>query len=409
VNAVISAHPRALPYGQHLIEDDDVEAVVEVLRGDWLTSGPRVVEFEHALTPATGAGYATAVSSGTAALHLAACALGVGEGDAVVVPAITFLATANAARYVGAEVVFADVDPETGLMGARELDEAVARARQVGLVPRAVFTVHLAGQCSDPESLSIAAAAHGLSVVEDASHSLGTTYGSGDSLHRVGACAHSKMTTFSFHPVKTIAMGEGGAVTTNDEQIAERLTRLRNHGVTREASQFESPAEAFDVDAQANPWYYEMQELGFNYRVSDINCALGISQLRKLEPRARRRAALVARYCERLADFSPVIRPLSQVADCSPCWHLFVSRIDFRAIGPTRAEVMRRLSERGIASQVHYIPLTLQPYYRARYGTVSLPGASAYYEKALSLPLFAHMADEDVDRVVAELQETLGI
>jgi dTDP-4-amino-4,6-dideoxygalactose transaminase len=204
-------------------------------------------------------------------------------------------------------------------------------------------------------------------------------------------------------------MGEGGAVTTNDEQISEQLRRLRNHGVTRDAPQFESPTEALDADAQANPWYYEMQELGFNYRASDIHCALGLSQLRKLESRSQRRAALVARYCERMADLSPVILPLRQVPDCSPCWHLFVSRIDFRATGRSRAEVMRRLSERGIASQVHYIPLNLQPYYRARYGTVSLPGASSYYEKALSLPLFPHMADEDVDRVVVELQEALGM
>lgn len=406
---MIPARSQDLPYGQHLVEDDDVEAVVEVLRGGWLTSGPTVAEFEDALVGATGAGFATAVSSGTAALHMAACVLDLSASDAVVVPAVTFLATANAIRYVGAEVVFADVNPDTGLMGASDLDEAASRARGSGLTPRAVFAVHLAGQCTDPEGLSAAAREHGISVVEDASHSLGTTYGADDGLYRVGGCAHSKMTTFSFHPVKTIAMGEGGAITTNDEQISERLTSLRSHGVTRDAARFKNPTEAFGANAEANPWYYEMRELGFNYRASDIHCALGLSQLRKLKVRCARRAQLAVQYSDELSRLSPVVRPLARVPACAPCWHLFVSLTDFEAAGRTRAEVMRRLSQRGIGTQVHYIPVHLQPYYQARYGQTHLPGAGAYYERALSLPLFPQMADNDVKRVVAELQSALGM
>ena len=398
-----------LPYGQHRVDEDDIEAVVEVLRGDWLTGGPKVGAFEGKLADTTNARHAVAVSSGTAALHLASMALGVGEGDAVIVPAITFLATANAARYCGADVVFADVDADTGLMGVREFEAAVARAQQKGYRPTAVFPVHLAGQCRDPEGVLAAARERGMVVLEDACHAVGTAYGGEGAEFQVGACAHADMAALSFHPVKTIAMGEGGAITTNDAEAADRLRSLRNHGTTRDPAQFHNRAAGFEPDGNPCAWYYEMHELGFNYRASDIHCSLGLNQLSKLTRRASRRAELWHHYSARLSKHAPLVRPLERVPACTPCWHLFVALIDFQATGLTRSEVMRRLGERGVGTQVHYIPVYTQPYYQARYGRTSLPGAAEYYERSLSLPLFPHMADEDVDRVVDELELVLSL
>ncbi len=388
---------RFLPYGRQQIGEDDVAAVTDVLRGDTLTTGPKVAAFEQAIAGATGASHAVTCSSGTAALHLAAMALNLGPGDKVVVPALTFLATANVVRLTGAEVVFADVDAETGLMRGKELSAALLRDGS-GKV-KAVFPVHYAGQCAAPGQL--AAAADGLPVVADSCHALGTAYGSGG---KIGDCRHAAMETFSFHPVKTIAAGEGGAVTTNDDALAERLRRLRNHGMTRDATSFVRDELARDGKGDANPWYYEMTELSPNYRLSDIHCALGLSQLGKLDTFCAARRALAARYDGKLAPLAPLVRPLGRVADCDPAWHLYVARIDFAALGIERAAVMARLMESGIGTQVHYLPLHMQPYYRDRYGEMSLPGAEAFYEQALSLPLFLDMEEEEVDYVV----ETLG-
>jgi len=388
---------RFLPYGRQQIGDDDVAAVAQMLRGDTLTTGPKVADFEQALGQATGASHAVVCSSGTAALHLAAMALDLGPGDKVVVPTLTFLATANVVRMGGAEVVFADVNQETGLMGAEELSAALAREGSENV--KAVFPVHYAGQCAAPDQL--AAAAGDLPVVADSCHALGTAYGSGG---KVGDCRHSVMETFSFHPVKTIAAGEGGAVTTNDGDLAQRLRRLRNHGMTRDAEAFVRDDLARDGKGEANPWYYEMTELGLNYRLSDIHCALGLSQLAKLDAFCAARRALAARYDEKLAALAPLVRPLGRVPDCDPAWHLYVARIDFASLGLERAAVMARLAEAGIGTQVHYLPLHMQPYYRDRYGEMSLPGAEAFYSQALSLPLFPDMTEEEVDYVV----ETLG-
>ncbi|MBU79859.1 MAG: UDP-4-amino-4,6-dideoxy-N-acetyl-beta-L-altrosamine transaminase [Rhodospirillales bacterium] len=392
---------RFLPYGRQQISDDDIAAVTEVLRGDILTTGPKVAAFEQAIAGATGASHAVACSSGTAALHLAAMALDLGPGDKVVVPALTFLATANVVRMTGAEVVFADVDAETGLMGARELSAALTRDGS-GQV-KAVFSVHYAGQCASPAEL--AAAAKGLPVVADSCHALGTAYGVGGA---VGDCRHAVMETFSFHPVKTIAAGEGGAVTTNDGDLAERLRRLRNHGMTRDVGSFVRDELARDGKGDTNPWYYEMAELGLNYRLSDIHCALGLSQLTKLDTFCAARRVLAARYDEKLASLAPGVRPLGRVAGCDPAWHLYVARIDFAALGLERAAVMARLTEAGIGTQVHYLPLHMQPYYQDRYGEMSLPGAEAFCQQALSLPLFPGMEEAEVDYVVATLGGIVG-
>ena len=397
-----SQRVKILPYGHHVIEDDDIAAVVEVLRGEWLTTGPATRAFEQALATELGARAAVACSSGTAALHLAALALGLKPGDRVLVPAMTFLATANAARFVGADVAFADVDPDTALMGAGDFAEALERDTEHTI--RAVFPVHMNGQCADLEAIHHLALDRGIRVVEDASHALGTRYQTTDGeIFTVGDCQHSDMAAFSFHPVKTLAMGEGGAVTTNDPALHSRLAKFRNHGISRAPDEFENHELAFAPTGEPNPWYYEMSEMGFNYRASDIHCALGLSQLGKLEQFVEKRRQLAQRYDELLAPLAPSVRPIGRIDTCVPAWHLYVVLIDFAALGRDRASVMAALGEESIGAQVHYMPLHLQPYYQRRYGSQSLPGAERYYARALSLPLFPAMELQDVDRTVEAL------
>lgn len=380
-----------LPYGRQTIEDDDVAAVAEALRGDFLTTGPLVGGFERTFADRVGAGHAVAVSNGTASLHLAMLALGVGPGDVCIVPSITFLATANCAVYVGAEVVFADVDPSSGLMTPETLAEALARAK--GGRVRAVLPVHLRGDVCDLPALQRLAAEAGAVLVEDAPHALGTEMDFGGGPERVGDGRHGVMASFSFHPVKAIATGEGGMLTTNDGALAERLRSLRSHGMTRPPG--------------AEPWIYEMVEPGFNYRLPDINCALGLSQLAKLDRFTARRRVLTALYEEALADLAPLVRLAASPAWSRPALHLLTVLIDFEATGVTRAEVMGRLRETEIGSQVHYIPVHTQPYWRARNGPLDLPGAAAWYRACLSLPLFPSMKDEDVARVGSALRRAL--
>ncbi len=392
-----------LPYGRQRIDDDDIAAVTDVLTSDFLTTGPVVEAFEAKLAGVTGAAQAISCSSGTAALHLAALALGLGPGDKAVVPTMTFLATANAARYVGADVVFADVDAETGLMTADTLAAALDVA---GPAAKAVFPVHINGQTCDMAALKSAC---DLPMVEDACHALGGAHqGPGNDMVPVGSCAYAEMAIFSFHPVKTVAMGEGGAVTTNDAGLAGRLRQFRNIGMSRDAGAFQLADQAFDDGGTANPWYYEMPELGFNYRASAIHCALGLSQLGKLENFKTARERLMARYADVLAPLAPTMRLLPQVAGCQPSWHLCVVLIDFAAAGTDRATVMRALADRGVGTQVHYLPVNRQPYYRKLYGDAALPGADAYYDKILTLPLQVGMTDDDVDYVVSNLAGVLG-
>jgi UDP-4-amino-4,6-dideoxy-N-acetyl-beta-L-altrosamine transaminase len=394
---------RPLPYGRHLIEEDDIAAVVAALKSDFLTTGPAVTGFESALKSVTSAPHAVVCNSGTAALHMASMALGLGPGDAVIVPSVTFLASANCARYVGAEVVFADVDPATGLMGPEHLADALGRTG--ALTPKAVIPVHLNGQCCAMAEIEAIARRHGLVVIEDACHAVGSLQ---DGIP-TGACAHSDMAAFSFHPVKTIAMGEGGAVTTKDDGLAERLRLARNHGMTKDASRFLVPEQAFDAEGAPNPWYYEMREPGFNYRASDLNCALGISQLGKLDRFRAERDRLVACYHRLLPALAPLVRPNGTAPGCRPSWHILVARIDFKTAGISRATVMKRLAGANIFTQVHYLPVHRQPYYRERAGGLRLPGADAYYDSCLTLPLFVGMEEADVERVVNELGQALGV
>jgi UDP-4-amino-4,6-dideoxy-N-acetyl-beta-L-altrosamine transaminase len=395
--------PEALPYGRHWIDEADVAAVVEALRSDRLAHGPRVGEFEAAVALTVGASAAAAASSGTAALHLALAALGVGEGDVCIVPAITFLATATAARFCGAEVVFADVDPATGLMTAETLRDAFDRAE--GRV-RAVLPVHLGGRLCNMDALAAAARARDAAIVEDACHALGGIDAEG---RAVGGCAVSDAACFSFHPVKTIAAGEGGMVTTNDPARAERMRRLANHGVTKDPSLVRTPDLSLDPDGAMNPWAYEQIELGFNYRMDELGAALGLSQLRRLERFVRRRRELAGLYEIMLAPLASAVTPIAPRAGDRPALHLYQVLIDFEGAGVSRAQAMRRLADEGVGTQVHYIPVYRQPYFEGRYGRQRLPGAEAFYDRVLALPLFPAMRNEDVERVVEALGRAIEI
>ena len=395
-----------MPYGRQCIEEDDIQAVVSALRGDFLTTGPFVTRFEEKLASLTGAREAVACSNGTTALYMATRALGLGQGDQVIVPALTFLATASAPHLAGAEIVFADVDPQSGLMRACDLEAALRRAPKA----RAVFPVHYAGQSCDMEAIAAVARAHGLFIVEDAAHALGTAWvGENGALLPVGCNAHADLTTFSFHPVKTVAMGEGGAVTANDPGLIERLKQARNHGMTRDAQAYVRGDAAFDEMGNANPWYYELVAPGFNFRISDINCALGLSQVSKLDRFVARRRVLTAAYDDVLKPLTPFVQPLKREARSLTAWHLYAVRIDFAAREISRAALMRALAEDGIGTQVHYIPVHRQPYYAARYDVAHLPGADAYYAATLSLPLFPAMQDCDIERVAQSLKKHLGL
>jgi dTDP-4-amino-4,6-dideoxygalactose transaminase len=330
--------------------------------------------------------------------------LGLGEGHVAFVPSITFVATANASRYVGAEVVFTDVDPDSGLMRPRDLQAALESTPNAR---GAVFPVHLNGQCVDLDAIAAVARGAGLKVVEDACHAVGGTIPHQRTTVPVGGGQVSDACVFSFHPVKTVTTGEGGAITTRDASLARRLRMLRSHGIERRETDFQDRDLGFDATGSANPWYYEMHDLGFNYRITDFQCALGITQLAKLARFVERRRSLCGRYDERLAKLAPTVRPVKRNSNGEAAWHLYPVLIDFDSAGLSRARLMERLRDRGIGTQVHYIPVHRQPYYRRRYGEQALPGADRYYARVLSLPLSTGMGPEDVDRVVDVLGDAL--
>lgn len=391
---------KPLPYGRQCVDSEDEEAVLDALRSDWLTQGPRVEAFEEALAEAVGARHAVAVSSGTAALHLAYLAVGVGSGDVVATSPITFVATANAAVYCGAKAEFVDVEPRTLCLSADLLEERLRLSR----APRLVVPVHFAGLPCDMDRLADLSERYGFLIVEDACHALGARYRLSGRWGTVGDCRASTATAFSFHPVKHIATGEGGAILTNDGQVADRARRLRSHGIARTA--FRSPARAQGADGEARPWYCEMQDLGFNHRITDLQCALGRSQLRKLPTFVARRRRLAVQYGEALS--SPSLRDHLRLPEEAEgresSWHLYAVQL---ARG--RDRVFLSLREAQIHTQVHYLPVHLQPFYRDRFGTTpgQCPVAEAYFERALSLPLFPAMSDGDLDRVVDALAAAL--
>lgn len=388
-----------IPYGRHYLDEADIEAVVDVLRSGALTQGPRIAEFEAAIASYVGARYAVAVSSGTAGLHLACMAANVGEGDLVVTSPITFVASANCARYLGAHPLFADIDPATLNLSA----EAMRAARKPTDRVKAVIPVHFAGLPCDMGAIAAVAAEWGATVIEDAAHALGSAYPDGS---RVGSCAYSSMTVFSFHPVKAIAAGEGGMITTNDEAIYRRLLRLRSHGINKVGDPLMNP-DAASEGGIPNLWYYEMQELGLNYRITDIQAALALSQLGKIDNFVTRRRELAARYDNALSG-DTALRPAQLAGRNASAHHLYPVRIDFSKAGMPRTEFMGQLRERGIGSQVHYIPVYRHPYYQSLgYRPGTCPCAEDYYREALSLPLYFTLSNGEQDGIVRALRDLL--
>lgn len=373
-----------LPYGRQHIDDEDARAVEEALRSDYLTTGPRVAQFESAVAGIAGAQYGVAVSNGTAALHCAMHALDIGPGDEVIVPPMTFAATANCVLYQGGRPVFADVCEDTLLLDVTNVRKRITSRT------RAIIVVDYAGQPADYADLGALAHDHGLTLVADACHSLGGSYRG----RPVGSLAD--MTVFSFHPVKPITSGEGGMIVTDEASLAERMRRFRNHGIDTDFRQRES----------SGSWEYAVVELGYNYRLTDIQCALGLSQLRKLDSFRQKREVLARYYLDLLLVRAPAVRPLFLHDDRVHGWHLFMVRIDYSGLGTDRATVFKALRARGIGVNVHYAPVHLHPLYRERLGTSegTCPVAEAAYKELLTLPLHVGMEMRDVERVV----DTLG-
>lgn len=389
-----------IPYGRHHVDEEDIKAVSNVLRNGALTQGPMIEAFEQAVVEYVGAKYAVALSHGTAGLHLAALAAGVGPGNSLITSPITFVASANAALYAGARPLFADIDPRTVNMSPNTLKAALEQHSDT----RAVVPVHFAGLPCDMPAIKAMADGAGAVVIEDASHALGGTYSTGQ---RIGSCAHSLMTVFSFHPVKAIAAGEGGMITTNDESTYRRLLRLRSHGINKLDDPYQLPAEAV-TDGVRNLWYYEMQELGFNYRLTDIQCALALSQLKKLDRFLARRRYLVSAY-DSAFDSLHNCRPAQVFGRDQSAHHLYVLRIDFGATGLSRSQLMHELRARGIGNQVHYIPVPAHPYYRELgFKSEDYPEGKHYYEEALSIPLFFDLTSDEQNQVIDAIGELVG-
>jgi UDP-4-amino-4,6-dideoxy-N-acetyl-beta-L-altrosamine transaminase len=376
-----------IPYGRQSIDDSDIDAVIAALRSPWLTQGPLVPRFEQALSRRCQADFGIAVSSATAALHIACLALDIGPGDTVWTSPNTFVASANCARYCGASVDFVDIDPATLNMSVAALEEKLASAKKSGNLPRAIIPVHFSGRSCEMREIARLARQHGVRIIEDGSHASGATY-----LGRpVGCCEFSDICVFSFHPVKIMTTGEGGILLSNDHQLAARAARLRNHGITRDTEAMQECDGA---------WHYEQLELGFNYRLSDLHAALGLSQLTRLDEFVARRRAIAESYNAGLAHLG-IGLPL---ASADSAWHLYPIRLPVER----RAAVFNELRERGIGSQVHYIPVHLQPYYRKLgFAAGDFPVAEAYYRQALSLPIFPGLSDSDQQLVVRLLSESL--
>jgi perosamine synthetase len=376
-----------LPYGRQSIEEDDIQAVVNVLRSDWLTTGPKVAEFEEAFGARIGAKYAVSFSSGTAALHGAAFAAGLKPGDEAITTPMTFAATVNCVLYQGATPVFADVSTDT-----LNLDPEKVAAR---ITPRtrAVLPVDYAGHPADLDAMLELAARHGLVVIEDACHALGAEYRG----RRTGSIAD--MTVFSFHPVKHLATGEGGMVSTDRTDCAQTLRRFRNHGISSDARQRRAEGQ----------WRYEMVLLGFNYRLPDFACVLGLSQLKKLEANLSRRREIAARYAAAFRDLAGILPPAVRL-DVNPAWHLYPIRLSLERLSANRAQVFRALRAENIGVNVHYIPVHCHPYYRDRFGYRGgeYPIAEDAYERLISLPMFHGMSDQDVEDVIAAVKKVIG-
>lgn len=381
-----------IPYGKQDISAEDIAAVSEVLRSDFLTQGPVVPRFEEAVAEAAKAKYGVAVNSATSALHIACLALGVGPGDRVWTTPVTFVASANCALYCGADISFVDIDPDTYNLCPKALEQKLIVANDEGTLPKVIIPVHLAGQSCDMEAIAALARQYDIRVIEDASHAIGADY-AGDA---VGSCRFSDITVFSFHPVKIVTTAEGGVAVTNNLQLAERMQRLRSHGITRDPELM--------TKAPDGAWYYQQIELGFNYRMTEMQAALGLSQMQRLSLFVKRRRGLAKRYNELLSDL-PVTLP-QQLADSASSWHLFIVRFNLNKIGKTQSQIFDECRAAGIGVNLHYIPVHLQPYYSdLGFKQGDYPAAEAYYANAISIPLFHSMTDAQQDEVVRVVKE----
>lgn len=384
-----------IPYGRQSISEDDIQGVVDVLRSDWLTQGPAIERFEQAVADYCGAKYAVAVSNATAALHIACLAAGLDENGTLWTSPNTFVASANCGLYCGARVDFVDIDPLSYNMSVAELEKKLVLARQNNTLPQIVIPVHFAGQSCEMERIAQLSQEYGFTLIEDASHAIGGSYGG----RKVGSCAFSDMSVFSFHPVKIITTGEGGMILTNRLDLYEKLIRLRSHGITRESRYMDEEAHG--------PWYYQQIELGFNYRMTDLQAALGASQMQRLDEFVSRRHELAGRYDTLLADL-PLILP-RRSSDAYSAFHLYVIRVDTARTAMSRRLLFDSLRTANIGVNVHYIPVHTQPWYqRMGFGPGMFPESERYYAEAITLPLFASMSEAQQDRVVEALQRALS-
>ena len=378
-------------YGHQHITEKDIQAVEKVLRSNYLTQGPIIETFEKKVANYCGAKYAVAVTNATSALHIACKAAGLGEGDVLWTSPITFTASANCGRYCGADVDFVDIDDKTYNMSVAELRHKLETAVQK---PKVVIPVHLAGQSCDMETIKALADEYGFKIIEDASHATGADYKN----TKVGSCRYSDMTVFSFHPVKIVTTGEWGIILTNNKELYEKLKLYRSHGITRDSDLMTQEADG--------PWYYQQIELGFNYRMTDLQAALGCSQMDSLDEFVARRRYLVRRYNEKMKDLP--IRTPYQSEDTNPSWHIYIIRVDFTKVVLSKKEIFARMRDRGIALNLHYIPVHTQPYYQNfGFKKGDFPVSETYYEEAITLPLYYDLTDEQQDQIIQALKDVL--
>lgn len=385
-----------IPYGRQDITQYDIDAVVGVLKSDFLTQGPMVPRFEQSVARHVGVKHALAVNSATSALHIACLALGLGQGDRLWTSPITFVASANCGLYCGAEVDFVDIDPRTYNLCPKALEAKLQQAESEGTLPKVVVPVHLCGQPCDMQAIHALAKRYGFRIIEDASHAIGGKYQD----EFIGNCRYSDITIFSFHPVKIITTAEGGMALTNDPVLAERMSLLRSHGITREPSKMTHESDG--------PWYYQQIDLGFNYRMTELQAALGVTQMERLDSYVSRRHELARRYDRLLADF-PVTTPW-QHPDSYSGLHLYVVRLQLEKLSVTHRQVFENLREQGIGVNLHYIPVHTQPYYqRMGFRLGDFPEAEQYYREAISLPMFQTLTDAQQDEVVAALRKAIHV
>jgi UDP-4-amino-4,6-dideoxy-N-acetyl-beta-L-altrosamine transaminase/dTDP-4-dehydrorhamnose reductase len=400
--ALVKNNSNYLFYGRQWIDDNDIDNVVSTMCSGWLTQGPRIPEFERRIAKYTNSKYAVSVNNLTSGLHIGCLALGVGEGDYVITSPISFVASSNAALFCGAKPLFADIDKQTANICPKRVEELCIR--HPGKI-KVVIPVHFAGHPCDMKKLNELSSKYGFEIFEDAAHALGGEYETGE---KIGSCVDSKITGFSFHPVKSMTTGEGGVLTTNDENIYHQLLRLRSHGINKSGDLLINKEEAFDGE-DLNPWYYEMQQLGYNYRITDIQCSLGISQLSKIDRFMKRRREIAAIYDDKFSGMKNLTLLQNETRGISGN-HLYVVKVDFSSLGMSRNRLYKKLEQKGIKAHVHYIPIPLQPYYREHLNEKieNYPGALDYYRGAVTLPLYPGMQEEEIDSVVNAIRELVG-